>query len=176
MVILVASVTVPADASSDPPPFQDRVMIWINALTNECLGVAGGVIQNGTRIIGWPCNGARDQEWIAVDSGFGNFLIMNARNTNKCLSVAAMSKASQAALVIWDCKPAENNQDQRWSIEETINLPDPAGLPYGSKFFTNGHSGLKMGLSFWPFPPRNVVQKYEPVRKDMAWLGYFVNP
>jgi hypothetical protein len=176
MLVLVAGVTVPASASSNPPPFQDRVMVWINAMTNQCLGVAGGVVERGTKIIVWPCNGARDQQWIAVDSGFHNFLIKNARDTSKCISVAAMSKQSQAQLVIWDCKDSETNHDQRWSIEETINLPDPTGLPYGSMFFTNGHSGLKMGVAFFPFPPRQVVQLYEPVRANMAWLGYFVNP
>ena len=172
MLILVVTVTVPASAST-ASPFEGVPMIWINAQRSECLGVAGGNMDPGTAVIVWPCNGEDDQKWIAVAFGSDRFVIKNFKDPNRCLSVAAMSLANQASLVIWECKHRLINQDQRWFINDTVTLPDRSRTPPGTMFFVNGNSGLKMGMASWPLLSRQVVQEYEPVLKDMAWFGFF---
>jgi hypothetical protein len=172
MLVLVAGVTVPANAATAQSfELEGIPMIWINAQRGECLGVAGGNMAPGTAVIVWPCNREDDQKWIAEVFGSDRFVIRNFKDRNRCLSVANMSLANQAPLVIWDCKHRLINQDQRWTINDTATLPDRSRTPSGSMFFVNENSGLKMGMATWPLLSRQVVQEYEPVLKDMAWFG-----
>jgi len=77
---------------------------WFNVHSNLCLGVQGGNMTNGTRIIQWPCNDHPDQNWnIAVPEELNLQLIRNGQDSNKCLAVAGNSDDKGAALIIWDC-------------------------------------------------------------------------
>jgi hypothetical protein len=94
--------------------------IWTNRSSSLCMGVAGGDVTDGKPLIMWRCNRNADQTWIAESivlgplGRSGPFLLRNGTNRDKCLSVANKSTNDGAALVIWFCKPAIANQDQRW--------------------------------------------------------------
>jgi len=104
--------------------------------------VAGGNVTNGTPTIVWRCNGNTEQIWTVdfiAQNGRPPFLVRNGTNRNKCLSVANNSRNNGAQMVIWDCKPLETNEDQRWLFSD--------GVPIGCTIFTNWSSGKVMGVS-----------------------------
>jgi hypothetical protein len=173
MSLVVVGVAAPANASS-VSHLLGRPMIWINAQNGKCLGVAGGVMTDGTSIIAWPCNGSRDQQWMIVFSDVW-IVVQNVKDTSKCLSVAAKSLVSQARLVIWKCKPTEDNEDQRWDVRDNTDIVSGPWLPAGSHHFVNVNSRLPMGMSnFWPLREQQVVQDGYPLAMDNAWFGFFV--
>ena len=93
------------------------------------MGVAGGnsKVQDGAAIITWTCNGSQDQTWVLAlvdpNSPNGPYFIENSVATSECLSVAAKSKSKDAQLVLWHCKAASDNQDQRWLFSSDRQAP-----------------------------------------------------
>jgi hypothetical protein len=113
VLIIGASLAVAAPANAALPAPNVK-LIFPNAQTNLCLGVAAGDVTNGTPIIVWHCNNNTDQTWTADPQSDGSFLMRNGTNRNKCLSVGNMSKSNGAPMEIWDCKTPDQNADQRW--------------------------------------------------------------
>ena len=125
LAVIVAAVALPGSAGA-ADQFDGVRLVWTNAQTGLCMGVAGGDVSNGKPIILWSCNGNSDQTWTATSAnsdGSQPYLLRNGTNPNKCLSVAGKSLNQFAALVIWDCKPPNDNQDQRWYIVGWRNSP-----------------------------------------------------
>jgi len=141
LTVACASVAVPAGAAhADPQPPQQ----WQNWNAKFCLGVAGGNVSDGTAIIQWDCNGNTDQGWELDQFTINNqtwYLFRDATNPNQCLSVAAKSTSAGAHLVIWHCKPANDNQDQLWQPSFLPRAP----LPLAEIF--NFNSGLGVAAS-----------------------------
>ncbi len=87
---------------------------WRNVGSGKCLGVTGGNMSNGTRIVQWDCNGHDDQYWAAVGLGDGSYYeLRNKANSSKCLGVDASSGNEGAWLLIWDCN---GHTDQLWTV------------------------------------------------------------
>jgi hypothetical protein len=141
LTIIVASVALPQAANATVPA-TGVPLLWTNFSSGYCMGVAGGKVDattNGKAIIEWRCNGSTDQQWISDTSpGNDQVLLRNGMNRSKCLSVAAMSPNAGAALVIWDCKEAATNADQRWTIW-SLRLPNCNALG-------NANSGRLIGV------------------------------
>jgi hypothetical protein len=119
MAVIVAIVAIPSSAYAVGDGSSTR---WQNYSNNRCMGVAGGnsAVQDGAAIITWTCNGSADQTWVLslVDPNQPNgpYFIKNSVATSECLSVAAKSPSAGARLVLWHCKAASDNQDQRWYL------------------------------------------------------------
>jgi hypothetical protein len=96
---------------------------------NECLGVGGGNMNNGTDFILWPCNaqppnytGARDQAFFTATYDYiwtewgQYFSVRDALNNNKCMGVSGGSYADGANIMIWDCL-GKTHTDQYWQFD-----------------------------------------------------------
>jgi hypothetical protein len=88
---------------------------YTNGLTNMCMGVSGGNMTAGTKVIQWPCI-ANDQDQLWTH-GASPSLWQNAKDPTKCLAIAANSRIlgdgttyNGAGLVIWDCQPSNPGQ------------------------------------------------------------------
>lgn len=165
---VVAAAGVPGAAVAEGP-YDGVRLLWTNIDSHgQCMGVAGGDVSNGKPIILWGCNGNADQTWTAqsVDgSGYGSYVFHNGANPNKCLSVAAKSLSEFAGIVIWDCKPFNDNQDQRWYTVTPRGASYVALQNYNSNLYLTawsyGYQGWKVfqrsqttggGYSFNTFP------------------------
>jgi hypothetical protein len=129
-------------------------------------------MDNSKPVIIWDCDGTPNQTWIAQPSGFaGYYLITNSQNPAKCLSVGRKSLNSGAGLVIFDCKPSNDNEDQRWMV---------GGRHPSCGLFRNFNSGMLMALrgseQYWSI---NVVQETDgaqvppsyTTQSDAWWCG-----
>lgn len=151
VVAVVAAVAIPGAASAEGP-YDGVRLIWKNLDSNgQCLGVAGGDVTNGRPIILWGCNGNADQTWTAVSvygGGSAPYVFHNGANPNKCLSVAGKSLNEFAGIVIWDCKPASDNQDQRWYTVSWRGATYVALQNYNSNLYLTawyyGYQGYKV--------------------------------
>lgn len=122
----------------------------------RCLGVSGGNMNNGTRIVLYDCDGSANQQWRAVPRNGLFQEISNGANPFKCLAVSGGSVTRGVSLVIWDCV---SSADQRWAVS-------PAGGGYVLENLKSGmyvsllHGGVANGTSVvqWPAPPFNVDQ------------------
>ncbi len=81
--------------------------------TDMCIGVSGGQMVNGAKVILWPCSGATDQSWVAIptDQSGGYHQIRNKKDPSKCLSVLNSWKSPGVQLIIWTC---QNAYAQQW--------------------------------------------------------------
>jgi hypothetical protein len=104
--------------------------VWWNAqMEQECLGVLGGDMTNGTAVVAWPCIDHPDQKWeIQTTQGVpGGSIwgqIRNFQNPDKCLGVLASTTFDGSRLVIWDCN---GHTDQYWFFQpagSSITGPD----------------------------------------------------
>jgi Ricin-type beta-trefoil lectin domain len=127
VAVVVAVVAIPSSAYASIGDGSST--LWKNYSNNLCMGVAGGnsQVKDGTAIITWTCNGSADQTWILflVDPNqpSGPYFIKNSVATSECLSVAAKSTSANARLVLWHCKAASDNQDQRWYLSGDRQSP-----------------------------------------------------
>ncbi len=86
-----------------------------NARTAYCMGVQGGSVSLGARVVQWACNGNSDQNWLwewtgLTASGWPVWNIVNSKS-HMCLGVSAASLSSGAPIVQWDCN---GHPDQEW--------------------------------------------------------------
>jgi hypothetical protein len=127
VTVVVAAVAIPNSAYALGA---GSSTLWKNySNSNLCMGVAGGnsKVQDGAAIVTWTCNGSADQTWVLADSNpdqpDGTYLIENSVSTSECLSVGAKSTSPNARVVLWHCKPASDNQDQRWYLTTDRQAP-----------------------------------------------------
>jgi len=117
---------------------------WRNANSGKCLGVAGGNMTNGTKIVQWDCLGPShpDQYWSPVGINDGAYYqFHNLSNPNKCLGVPGGSTNAGAQLVIWDCL-GQDHPDQFWAVISASYLN-----PNDSDFvIVNNNSSLVIGV------------------------------
>lgn len=126
LAVVVAVVAIPSSAYAVG---DGSSTLWKNYGNDLCMGVAGGSshVQDGAAIITWTCNGNADQTWVISladpNQPSGPYLIKNSVATSECLSVAAKSLLAGARLVLWHCKEAFDNQDQRWYLSGDRQSP-----------------------------------------------------
>src|SRR4051812_38268195 len=81
--------------------------VWQNWKSQKCMGVAGGKMSNGTKIIQWTCNGNPDQLWNAFPIGPNGTPDMvqfrNYANPGKCLGAPGGVLTPGVQFIIWDC-------------------------------------------------------------------------
>jgi len=70
-----------------------------------CLDIAGGSNANGARVIAWPCNGGRNQQWFVTGSQ------VRSQQNGKCLDVAGGNLTPGTPVVVYDCHGGPN---QNW--------------------------------------------------------------
>ncbi|MFH9224503.1 ricin-type beta-trefoil lectin domain protein [Streptomyces lydicus] len=78
-----------------------------NAGTGSCVDATGGASRNGTAVIGWDCNGQRNQDWWYDD---GQRSVHVGLSQDRCLDVPGGRYEAGAALVLWNCSGAGNQQ------------------------------------------------------------------
>ncbi len=123
LMTVAAGVALPATSHAAGSP-----QLWENYQSKLCMGVSAGNVTDGTAIITWGCNGNSDQGWILDPVTVNNqtwYLFRDGTNPNQCLSVAAKSKSAGALLVIWHCKPSNDDQDQLWLPAYIPRAPFP---------------------------------------------------
>jgi len=79
----------------------------IVGIGGKCLNVSGGVPNDGTPIILWPCVGAPNEQWFRRGDrivGLGG----------KCLNVSGGGDADGTPIILWPCSGTEN---ERWYID-----------------------------------------------------------
>lgn len=153
LIAAAAILVVAGPAGAFVPQPGDR-LLWQNAQTGHCMGVAGGDVTPGRAIISWPCNGNSDQTWIADQvggpyaDGSADFVLRDGTNHNKCLSIGGMVLKERQPLVIWDCKPLSAYSDQVWRLSHSSEagidctvFTSREGLTYGQTW----HMILKWG-------------------------------
>jgi uncharacterized membrane protein len=162
VAVLVGSLVaaVPARAESVQAEYQTWLSYWAAANgATRCLGVSGGQMTNGTRIVLYDCDGTANQLWSEVPRNNGHFYeIHNGANPHKCLAVSGGSLDRGVNLVIWDCV---SSADQRWSVS---TFPNGRGnvlenLKSGM-FVSLLHASIANGTRVvqWPAPPYNDDQ------------------
>jgi hypothetical protein len=142
LAVIVATVALPGSANAALENGSRTLFQNYNTYNNahNCMGVAGGnsKVQDGAGIITWTCNGSADQTWVLAlvdpNSPNGPYFIENSVVTSECLSVAAKSQSKDARLVLWHCKAANDNQDQRWWFTSDRQAP--------YVYLMNDYSGL----------------------------------
>jgi len=83
---------------------------------DQCLGVAGGSIAQGARVVGWTCStGAPNQYWSAGSASCGLYhpyynLGTVLDGTDLVLGVSGNSLEAGASVVIWSFQDRCNNQ------------------------------------------------------------------
>jgi hypothetical protein len=166
LAVIVATVALPGSAGA-ADLFDGVRLVWTNEQTDLCMGVEGGDVTNGKAIILWSCNDNADQIWTATSAnsdGSQPYLFRNGTNPDKCLSVAGKSLSQGAALVIWDCKPSNDNEDQRWYIVGWRNSPFTG--------IQNDHSDLYATAS-WDLWSQIYRVKQRSIPQNAAGLSYW---
>jgi len=135
---------------------------WKNADSKLCMGVAGGRMVAGTKVIQWTCSATNsDQRWTALPLGDDNgyYLMRNKKDPSKCLAVPGRSGTPGVQLIIWPCNAA--NPDQLWNVSY-IDV-----LGYG---IYNKYSQLTIGVSGGSEANgAPVIQWYPSGAEDQTW-------
>ncbi len=103
--------------------------VWRNWNSQKCMGVAGGNMTNGTKIVQWTCNGNPDQFWsgfpIPTTGTSEAVEFRNLSNPNKCLGVPGGLSNFHAGvqLVIWDC--LDHPDQYFWTFHANLLIIDP---------------------------------------------------
>lgn len=99
-VLAAATLSAPTRAQS-----QSRPLSIVSAMGGKCLDAEGGGTGNGTRLIGYQCSGAPNQQFVVHADG-------TIRLNGKCLDAAGGQGRDGDQIVLWDCHGGAN---QRWS-------------------------------------------------------------
>ncbi len=96
---------------------------------NQCIGVAGGNVSLGTKLIGFRCDGTSNQRWTynpQADTGYGIFA--NGANSKFCMTpIITADKLNHVALN--DCT---GEAPQEWCLGNCGGItvtPQPASRP-----------------------------------------------
>lgn len=80
--------------------------------TGSCLDVPASVTRNNTGVTGWECHGGRNQGWW-YDSATKN--LRPQLSHDRCLDVPGADYKAGAALILYNCGGAANQQFVRQS-------------------------------------------------------------
>ncbi len=78
-----------------------------SAATGTCVDAYGAASANGTQVGGWPCSGARNQQWW-YDAGRKS--LHSALTHDRCVDVPGGRYAAGAAVALWNCHGGANQQ------------------------------------------------------------------
>ncbi|KAF9449742.1 carbohydrate-binding module family 13 protein [Macrolepiota fuliginosa MF-IS2] len=98
--------------SSFPPP-----LIHPNGNNAKCLDVRGAVLENGTPVQIFDCNGTPAQNWV-ISPGEGHVVLAN---TGFCLD-AGSAPANGVGMKIWQCFDNLPAQDWFYTSDQRIAL------------------------------------------------------
>jgi hypothetical protein len=91
-------------SSTDPTYFQ-----IVNG-NNMCLGVDNSALNEGADVVGWVCNGHRDQYWTFVDSNCDDYQPIRNLNSGMVVGVSDNGDSNGDAIVQWEWQQQCNNQ------------------------------------------------------------------
>lgn len=162
-IVAMAAMTVMLGAPSATADEAASYFQWRNADSALCMGVSGGHMVNGTKIIQWTCSATNpDQRWTALplsESDHGYYLMRNKKDPSKCLAVPNRSGSPGVQLIIWSCNAA--NPDQLWNVSYIDYLG------YG---IYNKYSQLTIGVSGGSSANgAPVIQWYPSGALDQTW-------
>ncbi|KAJ2913301.1 hypothetical protein MD484_g7108, partial [Candolleomyces efflorescens] len=86
--------------------------------TNKCVDVQGGVLQNGTPVQLYDCNGTGAQKWVIKRGGQQIML----SGTGYCLDATSANPANGLQMKIWECLPNVPAQQWTYTSDDTIVL------------------------------------------------------
>jgi hypothetical protein len=97
-----------------------RADIWKNLHDEtKCMGVSGGTMTSGTKIIIWDCDGHPDQNWGLYYTGYGNYSQIYDHATpspedpaSECIALPRAQTADGTYFIIWNC--TSFTDDQKW--------------------------------------------------------------
>jgi Ricin-type beta-trefoil lectin domain len=92
---------------------QAQQSTMLQGLAGKCLDVYGGVSDDGTDIILWPCHNGPNQQWRFARDGTIRGL------AGKCLDVANATEDENAEIILYSCHGGPNQQWQLFS-DKTI--------------------------------------------------------
>lgn len=91
----------------------------ITTTASLALDVEGGATGNAARVIQWPLNGGRNQQWRVLPANAPGFQLIQNVNSDKCLTLPFQGAAG-TGLQQYTCDGAAPNQE--WAIDsELIN-------------------------------------------------------
>ncbi|KAL1408566.1 hypothetical protein Q8F55_005379 [Vanrija albida] len=99
-----ASTTAPSSSSTAAPGPTGKP-IHPNGNNNKCLDVRGNVVENGTPVQVYDCNGSAAQSWVVAKGSTS----VQLAGTNFCLD-ASSSPGNGVPLKIWQCYPGLTQQ------------------------------------------------------------------
>ncbi|MFJ1758554.1 PHB depolymerase family esterase [Kitasatospora sp. NPDC088134] len=73
-----------------------------------CLDASAKGTANGTKVIGWPCNGQPNQQWNVNPDG-----TVTGVQSGLCLDVAGLGTADGTPVQLWSCSGGSN---QQWKL------------------------------------------------------------
>lgn len=122
-VVAFLSVLFGAPGTAAAAGYQRWVTI-LDAPRDMCIGVSGGQMVNGAKVILWQCSGTADQDWVAIPTDPFNqayYEIKNRKDPSKCLSVPNNWQSPGLQLILWKCQSAAG---QLWDVRQL----DPLGV------------------------------------------------
>jgi hypothetical protein len=125
----------PASGKHPDVPFGYHEIL--NYHSDKCLGVAGGVVTDGTKLVQWDCINHWDQWWTFHNVGPW-IEIKNYADPSKCMGVGGGSTDAGAALVVWGCN---GHFDQKWRFAGVDIGPERIGYQ-----LVNDNSGKVVGV------------------------------
>ncbi|MGW1200851.1 ricin-type beta-trefoil lectin domain protein [Streptomyces sp. NPDC002536] len=75
-----------------------------SAATGTCIDAYGAASANGTEVGGWPCSGARNQEWWYEGT------LHSGLTHDRCVDVPGGAYRAGAALELWNCHGGANQR------------------------------------------------------------------
>jgi hypothetical protein len=159
---LVASPVAASAANAAHSAYGYQLLSNLNS--NLCLGVAGGDMANGSKVVQSDCTDHPDQWWTWMGNGDGFYEVRNSANNSKCLGVPGGSKDPGAQLVIWDCN---GHLDQQWHFS-SVDYGNDAQLT----FLQNRNSRLIIGVAGGSQDPGAAVVQWwlDVAGNNQAWI------
>ncbi len=106
-----------------PLAWDDEYKPLKNAATGSCVDAKGASSSNGTAVLGWDCNGQRNQDWWH-DTQRRSLHV--GLTQDRCLDVPGAKYEAGAGLVLWNCSGAANQQFTKDAASGSVR---PAAAP-----------------------------------------------
>ena len=138
-----------------------RATVWKNyANEAKCMGVSGGIMTAGTKLIMWDCNGNPDQNWgqVSYDNTTSNLMYDEKTPAPlapeaECISLPRSQTDPGTYLIIWYC--SYMTDDQKWA-------------PFPVRTDSNGHS-------CYSFQNRMAIERQQGTMVPTPYLNEVTN-
>ena len=91
--------------------------IVVSSATSKCVDLAGGAIDNGTKLVINDCNGASSQSWaVTADVQTGAFVFKNVA-AGRCLDENNWDTSPGVPMQVWDCGGGTNQKYYIQAVE-----------------------------------------------------------